>query len=69
MSRVDLKVRIQSGDLAEQLADALSQPQLIEFIKRLDEMTADWDFTNKLHTYFAEQHEAFKAEVAAEEDP
>lgn len=59
------EISIDTVGLAFAMANDLDEDELFDFITTLDEMTADWDFTERLHKYFKDQHKILKAEKKA----
>ena len=68
MSRkLNVTVEVDAHQLAMSLAESRDYRALFRLIEDIDAQMADWDFTEKLHAYFAKQHELYLAEVAADE--
>lgn len=57
--KANIEVDIDTENLAEALVDDLTNDDLIDFIKQVDEAAQDWDFTNEVYEYFKKQHEEF----------
>lgn len=53
--QISVSSSIYISDLICMICDALDHEQTIEFVKRLDEEVADWDYTEELAKWYAEQ--------------
>lgn len=59
---INIVVDLQQSNIIRALVDELEYNEIIDFIKRLDLVLADWDFTEALYEYFQTQHELFLKE-------
>lgn len=58
-----MRFNIKIENLTEEIVNQMSDEQLIEFVKDLDENATSWEVTNALYEYFKLQHEIYKTEV------
>lgn len=57
---IALDFLISIDDLANQIADDLSNHKIVEFVKAVDIVATDWDVTRQLRDYFVEQMNIFE---------
>lgn len=62
MTDMTITHEIDLEDLAHQLVshNDVTYEDLLEFIKAIDEMVVDWDFTQMCHDYFSKEIEGSK---------
>ena len=51
---------IETDDFMELMVSQMDREQLLQFIKELDLMVADWDFTDKLIDHFNNEKKKLK---------
>ncbi len=61
--KVPLSAEVTAEELLESIFWALTTEQLIEFVKRIDDYAADFEFSEPLYKYFKKQHKQYKREV------
>jgi len=54
MSKVILQACIDTDEIIRSLMD-LSQEEIVEFLKELDDTIGDWDFTQLAYEYFHQE--------------
>ena len=62
---IAITTRIEAEDIMEALTDhnQLNQDELFEFIRDLDLMVADWDFTLRLRDHFIKECYSYETDT------
>ena len=66
--KITANVQVNSEEIISELVASRDYKGIVSFIKDLDMLVADWDFTLMLITYFDEQKKLYEDENKYEEE-